>query len=347
MHLTSKLSAVFILLNSLVLTGCLASTPPASQTAKSNAGTPKPAWVHNPPSQVGYAYGQASAEIYGSEARALETAQELAKADLLANLRVRIESSTNYSKQASLEFGGATKLQENFNQTIRSSTPPVELTGLQITETWVNPNGKEAWALAQLNTNQAINQLLGELNQLEDRVLARGTQPQAAKLERIRYLKPSIEDLVQRQKILEQLAFLGATTLVDANKKQAVEQLELEVAQVLASLGVQVSATSAAQELTAGLSQALTDLGFNLVTHSADLHLQLDAKFSQINRGGLIYIDATANSKISTAAGRVVQAIQASSRGVSSEASAAKAKAQTELTQDLANSLITTLYQNL
>src|SRR5690554_766277 len=74
------------------LTACVASQP---QSADAPADSAKPGWVHSPPQRHGYAYGVASAEIYGSEARALESAREKARADLLAAIRVEISSSVD------------------------------------------------------------------------------------------------------------------------------------------------------------------------------------------------------------------------------------------------------------
>src|SRR5690554_7396541 len=118
------------------LLGCSASQSQKQLVAeKGQAISVKPGWIHQPPQRLGYAYGVASSEIYGSEARALETASEKAKADLLANIRVEISSSVDYSKTASMEFAGQTSLQETFAQNINSKVKNIELSGLQIQDT--------------------------------------------------------------------------------------------------------------------------------------------------------------------------------------------------------------------
>lgn len=350
-----SLSLVFVLAS---LMGCKATQlqPMASSnTNLANAKAPRlalasiqPNWVNNPPRRSGYAYGVASSEVYGSQAKALETAKDKAKADLLASIRVEISSSTDYSKNATLVYQGEARLQEALNQKISSKIPAIELKGLKVTETWVNELGKEVWALAELDTRAAAEQLLLELAQLEDRIIKRGTLPKAIKLDRVRYVKPSLQELAERRQLLNQLTFLGAATQVDAARKQAVEEVEVEIAKLLASLGIQLQATtSEAQALQPKLAGALTNLGFNLVTNQPDLRLVMQLKTSKVERAGLIYVDASASSQINTAENRTLHVINAAARVVSSESSVANNKAVTELAEKIADSLIESLYQNL
>lgn len=332
-----------------LLAGCNSAT--VQPAAAVDTAAP-PSWVTQPPSRPGYAYGSGSAEVYGSQGQALERAQELAKADLLASLRVEISSSTEYSKSASMEFEGEFSLQENLNQQIRSSTPPIELSGIQISATWVNPAASEVWALAELNTSLAAERLLARLHQLEAGLVQRGTwpprQPEASKLARVRYLKPSLQELVERQQLRQQLDFLGAATQATTQQSQAIEQISLEVAQLLASLGIQLQASSSqAEALVPILASSLTGLGFNLVNQQADLQLRLNLQLSQLERNGLFYVDAKADGQIIDAQQRTLHALHTSTRSVSSAASVAHNKATTEVAQQLAQDLIASLYLNL
>lgn len=352
MQIKSRYLLLSLVLTSIGLVGCSSSElkpmPNEAKEPRITASGIQPEWVNNPPSRAGYAYGVASSEVYGSQASALETARDKAKADLLANIRVEISSSTDYSKSATMEYQGEMTLQETLNQKISSKTPAVELSGINISETWADERGNEAWALAELNTSAAAAQLLQELAQLEERILQRGTLPNATKLNRVRHLKPTLQELVERSAMLQQLTFLGAATQVDASRRQAIEKLEVEVAQLLASLGIQLQAsTSQAEALKPLLANALTDLGFNLVNSQPDLRLVMQLKSSKVERNGLAYVDASASGKINSAKNRTLHVINATARKVSSEASVANNKAVTELAEKLADSLIESLYQNL
>lgn len=341
-----------LLFFTLSLVGCNTSNlQPMATEAKvpsSTAASIQPEWVNNPPKRSGYAYGIASSEVYGSQARALETARDKAKADLLAGIRVEISSSTDYTKNATMQYQGDMMLQETLNQKISSKTPAVELNGIKVTETWVSERSNEAWALAELDTSVAAKQLLQQLAQLEERILQRGTLPKANKLDRVRHFKPTLQELVERRQILQQLTFLGAVTQVDIARRQAIEKIEVEVAQLLASLGIQLqAATKEAEALEPKLANALTDLGFNLVSKNPDLRLVLQLRSSKVERNGLNYLDASASGKINGAENRTLHVINAATRTVSSEESVANNKAVVELAEKLAESLIESLYQNL
>lgn len=340
--------AKLLLLSALLLvglSGCLASKPKVTDTKQSGAA---PSWVSSAPQRHGYAYGVASSEIYGSEARALETAREKAKADLLANIRVEISSSVDYRKAASMEFEGKTTLSETFAQNINSSTRKIELAGLQIKENWVDEKGKEAWALAELNVALAVDKLLQDLDQIEQRLLARGIGDSPDRLERIRSIKPSLGELAEREQILQQLSFFGELSRVDQQQRQAVDQLQAQISSLLASLSIRLHATSSqANQLQPVLAQALTDLGFNLVTKQEDLRFDLQLKNTQIARNGLYYVDAAASGQMSTADNRMLYVINADHRGVSSHSDVASNKAVNELAQQLARMLVESLYQKL
>jgi len=338
----------FVLI-ALGLVGCNVN-PSQTQTATEKRPVPdiQPEWIHKPPQHLGYAYGVASSEIYGSEARALETAKKKAKADLLAGLRVEISSSTDYQKSATLAFQGGMTLQENLTQKITSKIPDIELSGIQVTETWVDKKNKEAWALAALNTFVTAQELLQQLAQLEERLLQRGTLPKATKLNRIRYLKPSLQDLAERRQILKQLTFLGETARINTARYQAVEEVEAEISRLLASFGVELQLTdSEAKALQSKLASTLTNLGFNLVNNQPDLRLIVQLKTSQLVRNGLTYVDALASGQINTTDNRTLHVIRASTRAVSSEASVANNKAVNELAEKMADALVESLYQNL
>lgn len=352
MIIKSKYLLLSFILLTFSLTACSSNKhqamPAKSSSLNSATVNIQPEWVNNPPRRAGYAYGVASSEVYGSEARALESARDKAKADLLAGIRVEISSSTDYNKSATMEFQGGMTLQENLNQKISSKTQAVELSGISVTETWVDSTSKQAWALAELDTSSAVRQLLQELAQLEERLIKRGTLPGSSKLDRVRYLKPSLQELVERRQLLKQLTFLGAATQVDAARQQTVEKTEAEIAQLLASLGVKLEASSnEALALQPILASALTDLGFNLVNNQPDLRFVTQLKTNQVERNGLVYVDASASGQINTAESRTLHVINAATRSVSSEASVANNKAVQELAEKLANSLIESLYQNL
>lgn len=321
-----------------------------SQLAANNAHQQlvanEPSWLYQPPNRAGFAYGIGSNDIYGSVATAINLAKDQAKADLLASFRVEIDSTTNVNQSLSSNANNF-NLQKNINQQILSRIPKIELSGIQIKETWITADKKTAWALAELNTNEAELKLLTELEQLDKQLLARGSLNSGDKLARINYLKPSFIQLAKRKQILEQLDFLGASSKLDASQQQKVEELERQVSQLLASLGIKLEATNnAAKNLLPKLNESLTSLGFNLVNRNEDLLLKVNLTSSSINNQGLTHLNATASSEIS-AKGRILHALTSQTKAVSSRPQVALTSAENNLASQLATSLVESLYQNL
>lgn len=113
-------------------------------------------------------------------------------------------------------------------------------------------------------------------------------------------------------------------------------------------MGVKLEASSnEALALQPILASALTDLGFNLVNNQPDLRFVTQLKTNQVERNGLVYVDASASGQINTGESRTLHVINAATHSVSSEASVANNKAVSELAEKLASSLIESLYQNL
>lgn len=349
-NLNTKLTAgLLALLVVALLAGCKStpSKPSANKVASNQFNQPLPAWVNQPPNRAGFAFGVGSSEIYGSESTAINLAKDLAKADLLASLRVEIDSSTHLSKEASSSSTGDFSLQQNLSQQISSKIPKVELSGIKTQETWINPASKTAWALAELNVHQAQLDLLAEIAQLDEELLNRGFSKAGSKLDQIRYLKPSFTQLAKRKQLLQQLDFLGASKELPLQRNQQIEELERNIGQLLASLGIKLAvANPAANNLLPLMRQSLTSLGFNLVNSQEDLVLQLGFSSSSIQNQGLTHTSASAHGQVSHQ-GRTLHALTSSTRQASSQASVALSKAENELAQDLANQLVSSLYENL
>lgn len=343
------LAGLAALLFFALLTGCNSqpSKPQAANQTASSFNEPQPAWVNQPPSRAGFAFGVGSSEIYGSEGTAINLAKDLAKADLLASLRVEIDSSSHLSTEGSSSSAGDFSLQQNLSQQISSRIPSVELSGIKTLETWVNSQSKTAWALAELNVSQAQLELLAELDEVNQQLLARGLATSGSKLDQVRYVKPSFTQLAKRKQLLQQLDFLGANKQLPHQANQQVEKLEAQIGQLLASLGIRLKANNAAaSRLLPQLQQSLTGLGFNLVRQQEDLLIEVELSSSSIQNQGLTHTSASASGQV-THLGRTLHALTSSTRQASSQASVALSKAENELAQDLANQLVTSLYENL
>lgn len=328
------------LLIALSLAGCSGNKP---QQLTSDQ---RPLWIDHPPHQSGRAYGVGSAEVYGSQSRALQTAREQAIANLLAGIRATFSSQTDISRNAEMRSDGSLLLHDQLQQQLRTQVQAVELPGIQVAETWTRPDGREIWVLAELDRLTAEQQLLQSLNQLDQRMLARGLPASGSKLERLQYLAPTLKELVERQQLLEPLVFLGAENRVDATQRRGVEQLDSEIRRLLASLTLTLQTADArSASLAPEVAAALTRAGFTLVGQGADLQLFLSLDSTQVARNRLHHVDARAQGQLSTPEGQTLQAVNETYRGTSSDPGVAESLAIQGVAEQLSQRLIGRLYQ--
>ncbi|MDR9468381.1 LPP20 family lipoprotein, partial [Marinospirillum sp.] len=281
------------------LAGC--SGQPAAPAAQTSSNSEQPRWISQHPQRNDYVFGVASAEIYGSEANALERAREQARVDLLSRIRVAVSGTTETSNRMEMNNGQVTNMSEVLTQEARSRVKEVELPGMEVTETWINPNGKDAWAMAQLNRVEAERQLLGELQRTNQRLLERGLPQQGTKLERVRKVIPRLPDLARRNQLHQQLAFLAATDRVDAAQRKAVDELDAQIQSLLASLSFSVKGqNSLAERMRPELAEQLTAMGFNMVDSQADLQLHLSLSMDEVQRDRLHHRVAQASGQVVT-----------------------------------------------
>jgi hypothetical protein len=293
-------------------------------------------------------FGVASAENYGSEANALERAKEQARVDLLSRIRVEVSGTTETSNRMEMNNGQVTNMSEVLTQEARSRVNEIELPGMEVTETWVNPQGKDAWALAQLNRAEAERQLLNELQRTNQRLLERGLPQQGSKLEKVRQVIPSLPDLARRNQLHQQLTFLSATGRVVATQRKAVDELDAQIQALLSSLSFSVEGqNSLAERMRPELAEQLTAMGFNMVNSGADLQLRLSLSMDEVQRERLHHRVAQASGQVVTPEGRTLYAVSESGRAASTDPNVATRKAVKAMATLLAQTLATGLYDNL
>ncbi|GEM_PF-1626345 len=124
-----------------------------------------PDWVHTPdvrfPPQKFLAGIGSGADLVGAENRAKALVAEIFTA--------RIESSLTTIESESIADGSAYAMFQSSQQLIRATTHQ-QLSGVRIAESWKSPDGI-FWAAAILDRIQAKNALLGEIAEIDRRLL--------------------------------------------------------------------------------------------------------------------------------------------------------------------------------
>lgn len=133
-----------------------------------------PAWVTGLPSSAGHVYAVGSANIKeeGSEAKAISSAGEAAKVELLSTLRANVKSSQQ--SKATLKLQRSVKTESTLEEQVEKSTVITtsarDLPGLKIAETHIDRDSDSVYALAALDLSAATAELGRRQQQLESRL---------------------------------------------------------------------------------------------------------------------------------------------------------------------------------
>lgn len=126
-------------------------------------GIPRPAWIGTLPEAPGRVYAMGLAAFAPGEAQALQQAQAQARMEVLARLRASVKGETNvrtsqaYTQQLSGPATGSTS--KSVSQEIQVQVQATELPGLTVEETWIDREGRTAYALAYLDVPTAQREL--------------------------------------------------------------------------------------------------------------------------------------------------------------------------------------------
>ena len=328
-----------------LLSGCVGnSTKPAKDAARSSKA---PAWVTQPPQMRGMAYGIGSMEIYGSATDAVKRAAELARIDLVSQLKVTV--SGDFSSET-VELSGTNRDSEvlrTVRNYVRSQVPPAELDEVQISET--HTDAKYAYALAELDRNAAAARLRRDMNDIEQELSAIGElQPSGNRLQQLQPLLPALTLFAKRKRLGERL------TLISMERKAPALSPELKALQdrIYAQIDqLQVSLElldDGAQTIGGGVLEALTSQGLRIQDGSdADLRFDISAQLSGKAKDGSHYVFADSRVTIRDGAGRVLSSFSKQAKGVSGLEDVARQKAAREVAKLIGDELAVALVDKI
>ena len=144
---------------------CVCTSPLSGQ------GTLKPLWINLLPKESGKLYALGAAPLGDNPALALKQASQNARLEVATGLRSSVKGETSLNSQMNLQrtlgqaASGSTRQQ--VTQDSRITTLLMELTGLEIVETWTDPASRTLYALACLDVGAAMANLRNSAEALE------------------------------------------------------------------------------------------------------------------------------------------------------------------------------------
>jgi hypothetical protein len=320
------------------------SSPSKPSTAGLKDTFDAPEWITNVPEQKGIAYGTGSADFWGDKSDAIRRAGEAARVNLVSQLRVTISGNSSADIQERKATGKETELVQTMRNTIRSSVPAVELDEVKITESYVE--GKYAYALAELDRQQASSRIGQQIRSLEDQIIAIDKRPrEGSTLEQVRVLLPALQIFAQRERLADQLALVSMQRQKPA-LTDPLATIQRQIYSLFDTLKIKMSMTdSGAQEIAAGVIEALTEQGMRISYQGQyDLLIEVSVVLRPIEKQGLHYVFADSRVTIKDNASRILSTFSRQAKGASGHAELAQTKAEKNvasmLATELANALV-------
>lgn len=333
----------------LTLAGCqksLVDTAPRADTgstasndnqAARGGGTPQsgelPAWVKNPPSRQGYAYGLGSAELYGDAASALNRAKDDARAEVIKAMRVNIASETT-SRVERTTVNGESSVTRALMSEVRSRIPETEISNIDMVEQTVSRDTRQAYVLAQLDRRRAERNLRSKLDALDGRLARfRGIPESGDKVDQLKQLLPALELLEQARGIEEKLdlvAVEGFTGPVLSDKYAPVRE---RIVSLLDGLVIVLDPRGdTANQLNSELRRALLAEGMHIRQGGeGDIRLRYEAELREVTRGRDTFVFADGNTTVLDADGRIIGEFRERVKGAATDKGLARDRALEKL----------------
>ncbi len=321
----------------LALAGCGGLSQPAERSA-GEGGAALPAWVTDPPSGSGYAYGVGSAPIHADPASALARAQDRARTELLKRLEVTVSGRTRTTRRRTVE-GGESRVTRSILDTVDSRVAETRLRHVEILETHAAEGGETAYALARLDRAAAQQALVGEIEALDARLREIAARdPGGSRLQRLRALMPALGLFAERR------AAWGKLRLVAAGEPgrrlpEDLRALEERIQGLLDALEVALRPQDEPSRRTASaLRRALTQEGVRVREEGeeGDLLLRYATAWRTLERDGRSFVFADGSVTVLDRRGAVINEFRERVKAGSVDAGLARDRAVGRLAEGLA-----------
>lgn len=346
-----KIVAAWLSAAALALAGCGGGglSKPAERPAGGEDAAP-PAWVTEPPSGGGYAYGVGSAPIYADPASALSRAQDRARAELLKRLEVTVSGRTRTTRRRTVE-GGESRVTRSVMDTVDSRVAETRLRHVEIVETHAAEGGETAYALARLDRAAAQQALIGEIEALDARLREIAARdPGGARLQRLRALMPALGLLAERRAAWERLRLIAAG---DPGHRlpEALRALEARITGLLDALVVALRPEDQpSRRMASALRRALTQEGVRVQEGEGvggDLLLRYATAWRTLERDGRSFVFADGSVTVLDRRGAVINEFRERVKAGSVDAGLARDRAVGRLAERLAARLGESLLASL
>ena len=306
---------------------------------------PQPDWILNTPIEKGFLYGSGSAEIFGrDETGAVARAKDLARVELVKQIEVHVSGEVEQEIKETIS-NGESSLTKKLRRAVKSKVPEFKLTHVEAIETYKGP--KRVSVLVRLNVakelsllSQQISDLDGQIAEYQDKFYKNNPQGIRA----LRIVAPVLVLVDERGELQSRHNTLAQkrTALLPAEYKDFVTKLYARIGEM--SVAIQADGEES-DSIKTGLISSLTEKGIRISdSNAADLFIVYKLKVNNVKRDGSFFTFTSGDVWLKDETGRVIKSFQAKAKGVSSDATEARARSIKKLSNQLGEAMMEALF---
>lgn len=314
------------------------------KSVKSKPGG-QPDWVINTPIENGFLYGVGSAEIFGgNQAGATARAKDMARAELIKQIKVNISSEVE-QEITEIVKNGVSDLTKKLRKAVKSQVPDFKLSNVKSTDSYQSKT--HISVLVQLNVTkelQILQRKMSELDMQIEEFQAKFKKIDGSGMSAIRIVSPVLVLIDQRGDLQSRYNALAQTSvaLIPIDIRDFVAKLYARIAQLTVIIEAQGIENSA---LKTGLISSLSKLGIRISdSGNSDLVVVYKLKINNVLQKGSYYAITNGEIWIKDELGKVVKAFDVKAKGVSSNEIEAQSRSIKKLSSKIGQEIMSALF---
>lgn len=340
------MTLVRIVLMGLVvaLAGCKSShviAPASSDQRLENQGAP--GWVITPPHDSQYLYGVGSAEIYGDKVRALQQAEDVARGDLIKQLKVNVSQSLTSTTNVNNSV-----VTQTAEVIVKSRVPETEMAGIERLDSFEDKVARSVYALVRLDRVRAISSLRQDLQEMELGLTQFENRNQSGSLmEDLQFFLPALPKIRAYQLKADKLKLLAANDKSAGTLNYDPSSLQQRIYDMLSQVRVRLyPENELARSMAIELAEQLTGQGVKVVSHG-DFELLASFNLSKIEKQnqGTEFVLLQGNMKLKNDKGQILKAYGVDAKGGAYDKDLARQRALKKISDKMGGDLVKGLFE--
>ncbi|MFC3151979.1 LPP20 family lipoprotein [Litoribrevibacter euphylliae] len=330
----------------VALVGCKSShvvAPASSEQRLESQGAPS--WVVTPPHDSQYLYGVGSAEIYGDKVRALQQAEDVARGDLIKQLKVNVSQSLTSTTNVNNSVVSKTA-----EVIVKSRVPETEMAGIERLDSFEDKVARSVYALVRLDRVKAISSLRQDLQTME-LDLSRFERRTSSNdlMEDIKFFLPALPKIRAYQLNADKLKLLAANDKSSGTLNYDPSGLQQRIYEMLGRIRVRLyPENELARSMAIELAEQLTAQGVKVVSHG-DFELLVSFNLSKIDKQnqGTQFVLLQGNMKVKDDQGQILKAYGVDAKGGAYDQDLARQRAMKKISDKMGSDLVKGLFEYL